>query len=497
MEAPQLKSNLLLHDWLRNIKISFVPGATSKLLDTFVKRLFAKFQKQGHGVQISPDNHTDIVLTTALFGQPIPTEDALLFNVTKRFNLTHSPTIYTVVHVKPDDFTSVLKHFEGALSKNESDPNDFAFAGLPDQAHRVLIGQGQRGGPILSLERMLQGQMKSIRVLLLIGENRPLGVYHFDLVGAHPYTSSDHPDGLYTDIVHRMASAVSTGSITEQELAEPALSLEIWKGLKTPAAMVRASKELDQRHFFTEIVYVSDLIDSPGLSKVIASQFSEGCFGTWDLHLDALISTVTGSARPVEKGNLNDADLTVVTGLRSDERGTLYRQVSGKDNYPPSAEAFEMFAMDRDLPRIPIQNNDKQTVRVPAIRSKLHGHRGVASYDPRFVEYAPMAPAYFNYMVSCGNQAQAEGIIEGVANAETFKNPDDPRKLVFTILPGHGIFILEKWVPGKVPFQVIWEYMDAGHIVIEKSVPQGPTKYVTDKSGQRVKQTQTFQFKES
>jgi len=33
--------------------------------------------------------------------------------------------------------------------------------------------------------------------------------------------------------------------------------------------------------------------------------------------------------------------------------------------------------------------------------------------------------------------------------------------------------IAEKWVSGKEPFQAMWEYMDAGWIVIDNIVPQG------------------------
>jgi hypothetical protein len=46
--------------------------------------------------------------------------------------------------------------------------------------------------------------------------------------------------------------------------------------------------------------------------------------------------------------------------------------------------------------------------------------------------------------------------------------------VVFTILPGHGVIVVEKWVAGKAPFQVIWESMDAGALEVEARVPQGP-----------------------
>ena len=64
--------------------------------------------------------------------------------------------------------------------------------------------------------------------------------------------------------------------------------------------------------------------------------------------------------------------------------------------------------------------------------------------------------------------------------SEALRNPRDPRRLVFTLLPTHGLFILEKWVPGKAPLQAIWEAMDAGDIVIESRVPQGPEPFIPE-----------------
>jgi hypothetical protein len=58
--------------------------------------------------------------------------------------------------------------------------------------------------------------------------------------------------------------------------------------------------------------------------------------------------------------------------------------------------------------------------------------------------------------------------------------------VVFTVLPGHGTVIVEKWVPGTAPFQVIWEAMDAGRLQVDNRVPQGPMEYVSGAGGARV-----------
>ncbi len=253
--------------------------------------------------------------------------------------------------------------------------------------------------------------------------------------------------------------------------------------------MAEAARQLSRRNFFTEMVRVADLVHVPAVSDAVAEQYSEGCFATWEPQLGALIATVTGSARPVDKRQITEDDLAVITGVRPDGRGAFYRPVEKKQNDPPSSEAVEMFAMDGELPRVRWETPDG-AAEVPVARSKLHGHRGVAAYDPRYVEYVPIAPPYQCYPVSCGTSAQAEGIVEAFRRAECLRHPEDPRPVAFTILPGHGVFIVEKWVPGKAPFQVIWELMDTGALQIDTFVPQGPLTYLPDPTGRMRAQTE-------
>jgi len=216
------------------------------------------------------------------------------------------------------------------------------------------------------------------------------------------------------------------------------------------------------------------------VSEVISSQYSEGCFATWDTELGALIVTATGSARPIWKGNITEDDLAVITGIRPDGMGALVRQVEGKRNDPPSSEAVEMIGMDLHLPKITLAPKEGGSVQVPVIRSKLHGHRGISSYNPKMVEFVPLEPPYYHFPVTCATEAQAHGIIHAFSRSEALNNPSDPRQVVFTILPTHGVVIAEKWVPGTVPFQTIWEYFDAGYMQVDSHVPQGPLTYVSE-----------------
>jgi hypothetical protein len=238
------------------------------------------------------------------------------------------------------------------------------------------------------------------------------------------------------------------------------------------------------------MVLISNLVPVPAVSDAVASQYSEGCFSTWEPALGALIATVTGSARPVDKGAITDDDLAVIVGVQPDGSGALIRHVEGKQNDPPSSEAVEMMDMNDPLPRITLGPQWPVPVEVPVVRSRLHGHRGISAYDPRWVEYVALDGPYFHYLVSCATDAQARGIKRACARSQALQNPQDPRQVVFTVLPGHGTFIVEKWVPGKAPFQVIWEYMDAGYLEVHNLIPQGPMQYVPGPGGRMVVQAE-------
>ncbi|MFP3852801.1 MAG: hypothetical protein ACLFWD_00760 [Anaerolineales bacterium] len=479
----ELKEKQQVHPWIKKVKIAFEPGPMSDLLNEVSQEILAEFERQGHTLQPKPTDETDVLLTTAPFGEPVGWRDALLFSVRKRFDLNRAPTIYTLMHATPEQLQSVLDKLERALEKEPRDPADFAFDGLGPDAYKVLIEQGQRGGPLLALERVLQAQCKSIRIILVVGEETPDYAYHFDLVGAHPRSRTDEMGGFYRDIVLRTVTSASTEEVTEHAVVGEPIERSDWDQLTTVQAMRRAALELDQRHFFTEMVRIMDLVKVPAVGEAVANQYSEGCFATWEPALDALIATITGSARPVDKGNITEDDLAVIVDLVPDGSGARVREVEGKRNDPPSSEAVEMMDMDQVLPQIELGDAWKSSGSVPVVRSKLHGHRAIGAYNPSRVEHVELEPAYYHYLVSCATEAQANGIKEAFAESKALLNPEDPRELVFTVLPGHGCVITEKWVEGKEPFQLIWEAMDSGDLEIVNRIPQGPMAYEPGQDG--------------
>lgn len=478
--------SLPTHTWLKKQSVAFVPGATSSLLEGVIDELLRSFEVLGHEVQDQPHGHTDILMTTARFGEPVAWREALFFTGRRQFELENTPTVFTLLHLTTREYEESLQGFVAALKKDPIDPTDFQFPGLAPKSYRVLVEQSRRGGPILALERQVQAQAKSIRLLLVVGDDRPLWAHLFDLVGAYPRIDLSDGAAPYEELVLRMVTVMSTEEITDHQLVGKPIPAEEWQALPARAAMLRAGPELGKRQFFTEMVRIADLVQVPAVAEGVANQYSEGCFATWEPRLDALIATVTGSARPVDKDDLADDDLAVIVGVRADGKGAQVRHVQGRRNDPPSSEAVELMDMDSKLPRIELVQPWEIDRPVPVVRSKLHGHRGVQSFDPRWVEYVPLDDPYYHYPVSCATQAQAEAIKQAFSRSQALQNPEDPRQLAFTVLPGHGVVIAEKWVADKDPFQAIWEAMDSGQLEVSNRVPQGGLRYRPDSNGRMV-----------
>lgn len=475
-----------VHSWLRRSTVALMPGPGSPLSHAVLDGLSVALQAMGHQVQTQPDGDTDGIVTTARFGEPHPWRQALMFTARGRYRLPRQPTVFTVLHAQPGELDSLMRQLEAYIHEPAPRQDRCDYPGLAPLGHEVVWDQGRRGGPMLALLRLVQAQAKCIRTILVVGEDQPERAYTFDLAGAHAETLATGQNEFYRDLALRIVTALSTREVTAHEVVEPPVSAAAWAQSETPDDMVRAGKELGARNFFTRMLVISELVQLPALNDAVASQYSEGCFATWDPRLDALIATVTGSARPVDKGALTHEDLAVIVAVRPEGLGAVVRQVEGRPNHSPSSESVELRGMDAPLPEIELSEEWGVAARVPVVRSKLHGHRGVGGYDPKAVEFAPLGPAFHQYPVSCATDAQARAIIAAFIRAECLRNPEDPRQVAFTVLPGHGAVIVEKWVRGKRPFQVIWEHMDRGLIRVAPRVPQGPFAFVADEAGMMV-----------
>lgn len=459
------------HAWLKQLHVSYVPGPFTELSNRVAREIMDHFHADGHVTQASPSRETDVILTTARWGELLSWRQALLFTARHKYNLEHNPTTFTIIHARPDQMNDWLAEIDSILTDRGTKKG--GFAGIPESAYQTLYQQGKRGGALLYLERILQIQAKCIRILLVVGDDLPESTYLFDLVGAHPRISFEDPQTFYKDIITRISTAASTHEITEHQVVEPAIRQADWGNSSAVKEMIGASREFGKRNFFTEMIQIANLATIPGFSDAISQQYSEGCFSTWDPQLNGLVTTITGSARPVQKENISDHDLAVVVGVKPEHDGALIRKVESHPNHPPSSEAVEMVGMDLNLPKVRLRSG----VEVPVIRSKLHGHRGVRSFDRDRVEYVPLSESYLHYPVSCSTDAQYRAVQEAFSRSHALQHPDDPRQIVFTVLPGHGVIIVEKWMEEKPAFQLIWEAMDHKTIEIYNDIPQGPFEF--------------------
>ena len=217
-----------VHAWLNQLSVAFVPGPMNAMLEGMVDSLLDQFGRMGHHTQDTPDNDTDLIFTTATYGEPLSWRVAMLFTARRLFKLEELPTIYTLIPITSSQFDKAISHFETALQTSPPDPDDFLFPGLSSISYRVLVEQGNRGGPILSLMRMIQAQSKCLRVLLVVGDDQPERLYHFDLVGAYPISDATDPAAFYEDIVLRIATTESTVEVTQHEIIDDPIPYDQW-----------------------------------------------------------------------------------------------------------------------------------------------------------------------------------------------------------------------------------------------------------------------------
>ena len=465
------------HAFVRPVQIAAVPGPSTPLLDGVLAGVSRALTARGGRWTETPDDDTDACVTAARLHDRLPWRRSPLFTGRKRYGLTRKPACYAFVHVPEAQLAELLERLGVALAKERAAPADFDFPGLSPNAWQVLRDQGRRGGAMMSLGRLLQAQAKSLRVVMVVGDARPAAAHLFDLAGAFPRIDARDPARFHDELALRIATHLSTREVTNHRADDAPIPAALWRRSEGPAAMLRVSRELGARRFFTSMVRIADLVDVPAITDAVAKQYSEGCFGTFDPTIGAQLVTVTGSDHPVEKASLGEDDLAVIDGVLDDGRGVRVRAVEGLRNDPPSSEAVEFELIDRHLPRVRLGRDFAVAAEVPVVRSKLHGHRGVLAYDPASVEYVPLDEPFYHYLVSCSTDAQAKGVTAAFARAEALRDPADPRTVVFTVLPGHGLLMAEKWVPGTRPFDVLLRAMDEGRLEIGHGVPQGAMGY--------------------
>ena len=81
-------NNHYIHSWLRKTHVCFVHGDhVTPLAQEIIDNTLEQFRQLGHTVQSTPDDHTDIILTTANFSGAFSKHRALNLVGRMKYNL--------------------------------------------------------------------------------------------------------------------------------------------------------------------------------------------------------------------------------------------------------------------------------------------------------------------------------------------------------------------------------------------------------------------------
>ncbi len=470
-----------LHPWTRPITIAYLPRTRTPGINLALDALFDWLRGAGCILQAEPDNTTDLILTTRQFGEWVGRDEALLFHAKRLYRLSRRPTILTVVDITEVEYQTQLAHFRALGQLTEEQAAQHQYPGLGPQAAEVIAHQARRGGPELAMGRYLQSRVISIRVMALrTVSGRPHRAVHYDLAGARPVSDATHLDVFAADVGARMLAAVCATEVNHHSYAPEAVPAATWAALETPDAMVAAGLTFTRYGFFTTPIQVDKVLGYRGIGDAISAQYSEGCYGVYEPEVQGLITTATGSSRLVDKRAITRTDQAVVAGVLPSRDGALVRPVEGMETVVPSVEAVEMMALCEGVPSHLRRNRQGAEVPVPNVRAILHGHLGVESYNPAFVEAVTLEPLYYTQLVSCGTGPLALGTAAAFGRSEALRDLTDPRRVVFLEQPGHGVMLIEKWPAAdsnEPPFSAILQALDAGHIRMSFNIAQGPMSW--------------------
>ncbi len=462
-----------LHDWVDPITICFVENNLNPRLERVMHNLKRWFETNGHTVQTQPDENTQLFITTMRGDEVIDRPDALLLNGKRRFQLGHRPQVLTFVDLTTEQFEERQRYIDALGELSYEEAHTVEIPGLGRNGSEV-IHQQRRRHDLVGMARLLQGQAISIRIMGLVGDGDwPDYGLHVDLAGAYATIPCNGAKDFIHNIGGRIVTFLNTVDVKDHIYLDALLPAVDWETSETPNDLVRAGKTFTDYGFFTDPVDVVKLLGFRGLGDAIAAQYSEGCYATFDAAIDGLVTTATGSAKFVDKRAITRSDTTLIAGVKSDRMGALVRGIEGRPQIAPSVEAVELYG----ICEMSGTETDPLGGQRPRIRSLLHGHIGVASFDPSRVERVVLDQSYYAYPVSCGTNILAEATGKAFASATSLQSGNDQRKVIFIEQPCHGIVVVERWVQGMRPFEAIEQALQKGWLVMQSHVPQSLSEY--------------------
>lgn len=462
-----------MHSWLHRVHATALPGSGDESVTALTGQIMSWLKSAGNVVTLHPIPATNVILTTATFGKPVPLECAPFFNAKRRHRLITRPTVVTLVGMRSDEFKDWTEHFANLSAIRRTYP------GLGSEAGRILADQSRTAGPEVALGRLIQAQTKSIRAIVLVyGDNaRPLQAVHYSLAGAHRVTSADNLDEFVRDAGIRILTAACEREVHKCAYVSEPLPLRTWNALTVPSAMIRAGKRFGELGLFSSPVSIETLLGFRGLGDVLSRQFSDGCYAAFEPTISALVVTATGSWRSIDKAAIGQSEQAIVVGVEDASASVRVQPVEGFGRIPPSIEALEMVGICRAGGSHEVRDSEGLSASVPNVRAILHAHRGVDAFNPQRVERIVLDEMFEVFPVSCGTLPLAEASADAFRRSVALRDDHDPRLIVFLEQPGHGVILVEKWSEEREPFDAIHHALVSGDLVLSKRVPQGESKW--------------------
>ena len=214
------------------------PAPTSPVLEDVIDGLLGQFEELGNVIDQAPGDQTDVIFTTAPFGTPIKWRQAMIFTAQlSRFKLNH-PAFITMLHCTrpvPRDGGQT----ERGDQQSQSRTRPISTSGLAPTAYKTLYEQGHTGGPIPAMERAAD-QAMSIRVLLVVGDDRPEGDLPFRSgrrISCQHAQIGGGAKQMYRDAALRVVTAMKPTDIHHHTAVGDPLPRAIWDEMTTPDAM--------------------------------------------------------------------------------------------------------------------------------------------------------------------------------------------------------------------------------------------------------------------
>src|SRR6185436_1407019 len=131
------------HGWVHPISVAYVSGKSNPALEQATHGLLDWLKSFGCTLEDQPTNATDLIITTASFGEPVDREQALLFHAKRLYRLGHRPTVLTLVAIEEAEYQKWLEHFAELARQPEGANLDEQFPGLGPRAVEVMVQQAK------------------------------------------------------------------------------------------------------------------------------------------------------------------------------------------------------------------------------------------------------------------------------------------------------------------------------------------------------------------